>query len=123
MGFDYAEMDKDVLIVRADGALNAESADDFIKQLTGFIDNGLSRIIVDCSKLEYISSYGLGVLVRLHAKLAKRGGDVKLASVPGLIEQVLQVTRLNTLFSIYPDVSQARLAFPPSLGDAPPHKS
>ena len=88
MEFYYAELDKDVLIVRADGDLNSDSAEQFVAQLGGFVDGGLTRIIVDCSRLEHITSYGLGVLVRLHARLAKRGGDVKLASVPGLIEQV-----------------------------------
>jgi anti-sigma B factor antagonist len=120
MEFYYAEMDKDVLIVRADGALNSDTADRFVDQLGGFIDSGLTKIIVDCSELEQITSYGLGVLVRLHGKLAKRGGDVKLACVGGLVEQVLTVTRLTSLFRIYPDVNAARLSFPPSLGGNAP---
>ena len=68
---------------------------------------------VDCSRLNNITSYGLGVLVRLHSKLAKIGGDVKLACVKGLIEQVFKVTHLNRIFEMYPDVSRACLMFRP----------
>jgi anti-anti-sigma regulatory factor len=53
------------------------------------------------------------VLVRLHSKLAKIGGDAKLACVKGVIEQVFKVTHLNRIFEMYPDVSRACLMFRP----------
>ena len=53
------------------------------------------------------------MLVHLHSKLSKKGGDVKLACVKGLIEQVFKVTHLNKIFEIYPDVSRACLMFRP----------
>jgi anti-sigma B factor antagonist len=113
MEFYYHEVDNNVLIVRADGGLNKETAAQFVAELGKLVDAGLTRIIVDCSDLDYISSYGLSVLVRLHTKLARRGGDVKLAGVRGAIQQVLNVTRVNSLFEIYPDVNRARLMFRP----------
>ena len=42
-----------------------------------------------------------------------RGGNVKICCVKGLISQVLQLTRMDTLFEMYPDVNRARLAFRP----------
>ena len=113
----YSEVDNDILIVRADGGLNSENADQFVNELESLIKGGQSKIIVDCSRLDYITSYGLGVLVRLHAKLAKRGGSVKLACVKGFVEQVLAITRLNSIFEIYPDVNRARLMFRPQDRD------
>ncbi|MHC4553136.1 MAG: STAS domain-containing protein [Planctomycetota bacterium] len=113
MKFYYSDVENDILIVNADGGLNADNADQFIDELGRLIEAGQTKIIVDCSHLDYISSYGLGVLVRLHSKLAKRGGDVKLACVKSVIEKVLTMTRLNTVFEIYPDVSRATLMFRP----------
>jgi anti-anti-sigma factor len=111
--FYYNETDKDVLIISADGGLNSDNADKFVNELAALIDAGQTKIVVDCSRLNNITSYGLGVLVRLHSKLSKKGGDVKLACVQGLIEQVFQVTHLNKIFEIYPDVSRACLMFRP----------
>jgi anti-sigma B factor antagonist len=111
--FYYNETDKDVLIISADGGLNSDNADKFVNELAALIDAGQTKIVVDCSRLNNITSYGLGVLVRLHSKLSKKGGDVKLACVKGLIEQVFKVTHLNKIFEIYPDVSRACLMFRP----------
>jgi anti-anti-sigma factor len=61
--------------------------------------------------LTYISSYGIGTLVRLHNRLKKYGGHVKIASPPGMVLQALTMTRMGKVFEIYPDVDQARLGF------------
>ncbi|MHC4855921.1 MAG: STAS domain-containing protein [Planctomycetota bacterium] len=113
MEFYYSDTDKDVMIIKADGGLNSDNADQFVNKLVALIDAGQSKIVVDCSHLDTIASYGLGVLVRLHSKLAKIGGDVKLACVKGLIEQVFKITHLNRIFEMYPDVSRACLMFRP----------
>ena len=111
MEFYYHELDRSVLILSADGGLNADTAADFVQQLEALIDEGVKQMIIDCSKLTYISSYGIGVLIRLHNRLAKHGGDVKIAAPQSFVLQAMNVTRLGRIFEIYPDVNQARLAF------------
>jgi anti-sigma B factor antagonist len=113
MEFFYHEMDKSVLILAADGGLNADTAGTFVKQLETLVEAGVSKIIVDCTHLDYISSYGIGVIVRLHKKLAKQGGDVKVAGAKSMVLSALTMMRMNELFEIYPDVDRARLAFRP----------
>ena len=111
MEFYFHELDKDVVILSADGGLNSDTAGEFVAQLETLVDSGIKQIIVDCTRLEYISSYGIGVLVRLHNKLAKHGGDVKVAAAQSKVLQVLTLMRMGKVFEIYPDVNAARLAF------------
>ncbi len=111
MEFFFHELDKDVLILSADGGLNADTAREFLRQLEVIVDGGIKRIIVDCTHLDYISSYGIGQLVRLHNKLLKHGGDVKIAAPKSMVLSALNVMSMGKLFGIYPDVNQARLAF------------
>jgi anti-sigma B factor antagonist len=113
MEFYFQELDRSVLILSADGGLNADVADEFVRQLESLIDGGVTKIIVDLSRLTFVSSYGVGVLVRLHNRLAKAGGDVKLAAPQSAILKVLTTARLGGFFEIYPDVNAARLAFRP----------
>ncbi len=113
MEFYYHELDNSVLILSADGGLNADTAAAFVDQLTVLVEQGLTKIIVDCTNLNYISSYGIGVLMRVHSKLAARGGDVKIAAPQSKVLNVLHVVRLSRLLDIYPDVNAARLAFRP----------
>src|SRR4051794_41926074 len=89
----YHDLDRSVLILSADGGLNADTAASFVSQLESLIEFGVKKMIIDCTRLEYISSYGIGVLVRLHNKLAKLGGDVKVAAPPSRVLQALNLGR------------------------------
>ena len=111
MEFYYSDVDKDVLILSADGGLIAQTADQFVDELDQFIQSGARKLVVDCHRLTFVSSYGLGVLVRLHKKLAAKGGDVKLASVSGAIPKLITMTHLDKIFQMYPDVASALRAF------------
>ena len=88
MEFYYHELDKNVLVLHADGGLNAQTADQFVSELEKLVDAGIRRIIVDCSRLQYVSSYGIAMLLRLHKRLAGHGGDVKLAAIPSTVVQI-----------------------------------
>lgn len=116
MEFFYHDVDRDVLIVSADGGLNMDTADQFIASLETVIDAGVHKVVVDCSRLGYISSAGLGLLLRLHHRLARHGGQVALANVRGTIASIIANTRLSDVFRIYGDVDEARRALK-SLSD------
>ena len=111
MEFYYKDVEKDVLILSADGGLNADNADEFVRELETLVESGIRKLVVDCSKLSYISSYGVSILVRLRSKLAKRGGEVKLASVQNSIVTLLEIADLHKIFGIYSNVDEALLAF------------
>src|SRR5690349_4681021 len=104
MEFYYHEIDRSVLILGADGGLNSDTSKSFLQQLESLVDAGVKQIIVDCSQLQYISSYGIGLLVRLHNKLAKHGGDVKVAAPRSMVLHALTVMHMGAVFDIYPDV-------------------
>lgn len=111
MEFYYHETDGELLVISADGGLNGDTANQFVSEIERLVDGGLRKIIVDCSALNFISSAGLAVLMRLHKHMKPLGGHVKIAGVKGTIVQVLEVTHLSKVFEIYPDVDRARLAF------------
>ena len=113
MEFYYDELERDVLILRADGGINADNAGQFVGDLEKLVDAGIRKIIVDCAHLEYISSYGIGMLMRLHKRLARHSGDVKFAGVHSAVVRLLQIARVDSLVDFYPDVNRARLAFRP----------
>ena len=111
MEFYYHGTDRNVMILSADGGLSAGNADLFVDELGRLVDSGLRNLIVDCTELGFISSYGISVLLRIHFKMAKKGGDVKLASVQGKVFRLLEMSRLHTVFEIYRDKEAAARAF------------
>ena len=114
MEFYYHEVDNDVMIIAADGGIDRHTSKEFVDQILELIEGGVTKVIIDCGKLTYISSWGLGVLLRLHKRAKVAGGEVKIADVHSRIVEVLNITHLSKIFGIYPDVSRARLEFRPT---------
>ncbi len=85
MEFYYKKVDEDALILSADGGLDKGTAGQFVGELEKIIEAGAAKIIVDCTKLNYVSLHGLRTLFGLHKKLAGQGGDVKVSAVRGTI--------------------------------------
>ncbi len=110
MEFYYQDVDKDVLILTADGGLNRDTSAQFVSVLKKIIQSGVRRIIVDCTKLSHISLSGLGVLLQLPRRLARQGADLKVAAAHGLVASLIANTRLDGVFHLYKDVDRARLA-------------
>ncbi len=117
MEFYYHEDEGDVLIISADGGIDRHTSSQFVQEIVDLIKGGLKKIIIDCDKLTYISSYGLGVLLRVHKRARMAGGEVKIANVHSRVAAVLNLTHLNKIFGIYPDVNRARLEFRPKDAD------
>ncbi len=113
MQFAHEKLPDGVLVLHADGGLDASNTDELLNPIESLADAGFDKIIVDCASLDHITSAALAVLVSLHKRMAKRGADVKLARVRTLMAQVLEVAQLDHIFEIYPDVERAHLAFRP----------
>jgi len=111
MEINFQEAEDNVLVVNLDGGIDSNTAKELNDSLTKMVDAGFDKIVIDCSKLSYISSLGIGTLVTLHRRLKKRGGDVKLACLYGTVWDVFKVSKLDMIFNIFDDVARARLAF------------
>ena len=78
MEFIPHEIDQDVFVLLADGGINRDNAKVFTEDVESMVANGFNKLIIDCSKLDYISSSGLGTLLVLSKRMKAAGGDVKL---------------------------------------------
>lgn len=114
MDFHLHDADEQVLIIEADGEINAESAEGLVAELEKHVSSGVTRIIVDCTLVDHISSAGIAYLLRMHHRVRKHGGEVKLCSIKGIVRDILRFLRLDRVMQLYPDVAQAQAAFGPA---------
>ena len=77
------------------------------KALLGAIESGATRIVCDLSGADFICSDALGILIVAYLKAQSRGGFVRLAGPRGHLLEILETTRLNHLFDVFPDVASA----------------
>lgn len=57
-----------------------------------------SMLVLDFARVQLIDAKGLGVLLELRESTQSRGIEFRLIHVNGLVEQVLNITRLNSVF-------------------------
>ena len=65
-----------------------------------FLDKVQGIVKVDCSGLEYISSAGLGVLLKTQKRLMASGGKLRLAGVNRHLRDILQYSGFDQIFEI-----------------------
>jgi len=96
-----------VRILALDGYLDAHTAPQFEKTIQDEFEAGHKRLVVDCSKLTYISSAGLGVFMSFIEEIREAGGDIKLAAIVPKVYQVFEVLGFPDLFEIFDTVPVA----------------
>ena len=68
----------------------------------GFLDRVQGSATLDCSRLEYISSAGLGVLLKTQKRLMAGGGKLRLAKVNKHLQDVFRYSGFDQIFEIEP---------------------
>jgi anti-anti-sigma factor len=114
LSIETSLLDGDILVIVLDGSLNTATSDQFNHAIQVHLDQGRTKIIIDCRRVEYISSFGIGSLVALQARLRKKGGEAKLAGLFGPVADVIRLVGLDKLLGIYLDTEYARESFYPS---------
>ena len=98
---------KDIVLFNLSGRLDTADCDYLFDVLNGYIEEGRKRLILNCHDLEFVSSIGLGVFVRIHARMKRHDGDVRLARVRGAVAEVIRLVMLDRLLKMYPSVREA----------------
>ncbi len=80
-------------------------------QLHDYIDQNKKKVVIDLSKVEWMNSTGLGILISGLTTLRNNGGELKLACVTDKIESLLTITKLITVFESFDTVEDAVKSF------------
>jgi anti-sigma B factor antagonist len=105
--YEKVGKDKDIVAVVLSGILDENSSNYLLGCVEDEILEGSKKLILDCAQVAFISSMGLGTLIRIRSRMQKIGGDVKIASVHATVAEVMRVVGLNRIFQIYPNVDDA----------------
>src|SRR5690242_13670928 len=68
---------------------------------------GTRRLVINMSGVVYVDSYGLGQLVLIWTEIKNKGATMTIAEPSARIRQLLEITKLNTVFDISADGLEA----------------
>ncbi len=98
------------LVIRVQGRLDATTTEAFNHEWQSWVDSKVTRVTLDLSDLEYITSAGLRGVVALHKTLKGRHGELALCGLNGLVSEVFAVSGLSFLLPIYKTLEEAVVA-------------
>ncbi|WP_170783069.1 STAS domain-containing protein [Ruegeria lacuscaerulensis] len=86
--------------------IDAAMAIQFKEEMRQEAEGGAARVVLDLTRVEFIDSSGLGAIV---AAMKQLGSDrrLDLAGLHPFVEKVFRLTRMDTVFKLYPTLGDA----------------
>ena len=100
----------DLHLVSLRGAASMEDAENLQERLTIITEKSTPKIILDLSELTFLNSVGLGAIIATHRRCRDQKGKLCIVSPRTAVEQLLRLTHLDRLITIFPDMNSAQKA-------------
>ena len=102
----------DVTVIDAAGRITlGEGASAFRDTIRDLANKGNKKLLLNLGEVSYIDSSGIGELVSGFTTVTNNGGQLKLVGLSKRIKDLLQITKLYTVFDVYDDEAQAVRSF------------
>ena len=102
----------DVAIVDLNGKITlGENTGILRDELRSLLSQGSKNVVLNMQDVGYVDSAGLGELVGAYTTATNQGGSVKLLHLQGKMRDLMQITKLHTIFPAFEDEKAAVASF------------
>jgi anti-sigma B factor antagonist len=104
-----------VTVVDLSGRITLGEGSALLRDLVrGLLDKNQARIVLNLGDVSYIDSSGIGELVSGFTTVKNQGGELKLLNLTKKVHDLLQITKLYTVFDVHNDEHTALSSFRPA---------
>ncbi len=105
-------MSGDVRIIKITGRLDpGDGPDQLFDMVQRFAEENEINFLLDLRSVTYISSTGVGSLIKCYRAVLKQKGQVKLLSPSQSVRNILAISKLDGVFEIFSDEAEALASF------------
>lgn len=97
----------DIAVVSVNGSVDALTAGELTEFLHGKIDSGHSKVVIDLSGVDFMSSAGLRAILMALKETRRNDGDLRLAGAQPGVDKVLKMSGFNMILKSLPTVDEA----------------
>jgi len=102
----------EVVIIDLNGQITLGEASAAIRdEIRDQVGNGSHKILLNLAEVSYIDSAGLGELTSAYTSVKNRGGALKLLNLTKRVHDLMQITKLYTVFDVHDDEKKAIASF------------
>jgi anti-sigma B factor antagonist len=88
-----------------------EASSTFRDTIRELVSKGEKKLLLNLAEVSYIDSSGIGELVSAYTTVTNQGGQLKLLNLTKRIQDLLQITKLYTVFEVFDDEAKAVRSF------------
>lgn len=101
-----------VIIINLSGQITLGDASAALREeIRDQLGHGYNKILLNLGEVTYIDSAGLGELTGSYMSVKNRGGALKLLHLTKRVHDLMQITKLYTIFDVFDDEKQAIASF------------
>jgi anti-sigma B factor antagonist len=101
-----------VVVVDLSGRIVLGDGNDILRErLSDLVRSGHKKILLNLAEVNYIDSSGLGALVSGYTTVTGQQGQVKLLNLTKKVHDLLQITKLLTVFEVFDNENSAVKSF------------
>lgn len=108
----------DVSVVDVRGEIDLATVPQFKEAVSAAAEQS-SHVVINLADVTYMDSSGFGTLLSANRRLRPEGGSLYLVGCNEIIQRMLSITRLNTIFSVHESEDDALRAIPGNGSAAP----
>jgi anti-sigma B factor antagonist len=97
-------------VLPLDGEIDLHVSPRVALSLNQLVKKKPAKLVVDLSKVSYIDSSGLAVLIEAMQAVEEYGGKFAIAGMQETVRSIFEIARLDQVFRIFPDVGSALAA-------------
>lgn len=117
---EEAVSNRGVSVLRVSGYVDTTTSPELERRLQALLREKRYHIVVDLSRVEYISSAGWGIFISEIREIREQGGDLKLAGMIADVREVFDLLEFENILQSYPDSDLAVSSFGPIVPASEP---
>ncbi len=109
MSFSYTiRTENNIVVATLSGEIiDRSQAQNLFDEIEKKVHDGQVRFVFDLSEVKYLNSTGLNILINVLTKARKNGGELVIAGISKKVNELLLITKLNTVFIVTNTVDEA----------------
>lgn len=116
MKLQYQELDGGIRLIKLIGALDMTGTYSIEIEFVRHCEGDNVRVLVDLSKVNYLSSIGIPMLINTAKSVASRGGKMALLNPQQNVAEVLDIVGIQQIIPIFTDLESAKAGVDSDLG-------
>lgn len=99
-------------IIKIRGTLRGDDETTVIHNMVkGLIEENITKIALDLSRVKWMNSHGIGMLMACYSSVHNVNGKIGLVKIPKRVLKIISITKVHTLFDHFDSIRKAVMAY------------